>query len=436
MSRPEGNSNRRRNAPLIAVFVFLLLLFAFVLHYIFSLRLEYGDTFPNYSSYRADPMGAQALYEALMALPGITVTRNEKEITGIEARPDTTLILAGVLDTDDPKEVIDSVERVAKNGGRLLVTYVPRSGHDWDQAQEQKKRAKERKQEKEAKEGKEEEDDSSDSGKPCKYGDCPTNITKVWGFEIEGKKLPGEKNGDSLGVVQAHRKNAGAPLPDNLSWRSASYFVKLDKEWNVIYVRNGDIPQGAQSPEELPVVIERKMGKGTIAICSDSYFLSNEAMRKHRAPEFLSWFLGPNKHIIFDESHNGISHDVGVIDLIKRYRMVGVLLAGVLTALIFIWRSASTLTPRHDAAYEESSAAEETGRDALAGLNNLVRRSVPPARLLEECYLAWRQDLGRDRRFPEDKLAAVEAVARDASGNTPSLVARYRLISKLLKERI
>ncbi len=428
--------SRRRGRVLVAAFVLLLLLFAFVLHHVFSLRMDYGDVFPNYSSYRADPMGAQAFYEALTALPGLRVERNEKAIERLTEGKDTTLFLAGVLDTDDPKYVISAIEGFVLGGGRLIVTYLPMNGQYWEQQRERKKREK-LSEAKQKDESGEKEQDAKEDGDKCKNGDCPVNISEEWGFSLKGKALPGEKDNDTLGFAQVQRKDTAGTLPETLSWRSSTYFSELAEHWKVIYARHDPLPNPGDKPaEELPVVIERTLGQGSIVVAADSYFLSNEAMRKHRAPGFLAWLLGSNSHIIFDESHNGIARDTNVVDLIKRYRLQGVLLALALTALVFVWGNASTLVPRHGADYEETLADEESGKEALAGLNNLVRRSVPPGRLIEECYLAWRQDLGRDRRFPQEKLDAVEAVARDNSANAPALVARYRLISKLLKERI
>lgn len=401
----------------MAAFAALLVVFAVQVYYVLTLRLQYGDVYPYYSSYRADPMGGQAFYEALASLPGVNVRRNEEDITRMQRGENTTLVLAGVLDTDDPKEVIDAIGGFVLTGGRLVVTYVPMSGEYWQKKDEREKGRKQK--EKEEAEKKTREERKEGEGEEERF----VNIQERWGFNLDGKWLPHETE-ESLGSTWVTRKVPVDDLPAKLLWRSPTYFEKLADYWKVIYTR-----------EESPVIIERAWGKGSIVIASDSYFLSNEAMRKHRETGFLTWLIGPNPQIIFDESHNGISRNPGMIDMMARYRLHLVLVSLVLIALLFVWKNALSLVPRHGAAYEEQAVGEETRKEALAGLNNLVRRSVPASRLLEECYLAWRQDFARDRRYASAKQNAVEAVVHDTSSAAPSLVARYRLICKLLKER-
>src|SRR5215218_1234579 len=62
-----------------ATFVFFaVLLIGFVagLVEIQQLRLGQGDAFPPYSTFRADPMGAKALYESLGRIANLRVSRN------------------------------------------------------------------------------------------------------------------------------------------------------------------------------------------------------------------------------------------------------------------------------------------------------------------------------------------------------------------------
>ena len=52
---------------------------------LFTLRFESGDIYPPYSSLRADPLGAMALYESLAALPGASAARHMKPLESAPA---------------------------------------------------------------------------------------------------------------------------------------------------------------------------------------------------------------------------------------------------------------------------------------------------------------------------------------------------------------
>ena len=47
-------------------------------------------------------------------------------------------------------------------------------------------------------------------------------------------------------------------------------------------------------------------------LSSDSYFLSNEAIRKERHADLLAWLVGLNARVLFDETHLGVSESPGV----------------------------------------------------------------------------------------------------------------------------
>jgi hypothetical protein len=134
--------------------------------------------------------------------------------------------------------------------------------------------------------------------------------------------------------------------------------------------------------------MERPWGKGTIVLCSDSYFLSNEAMRNERHPGLLAWLVGPASEVIFDETHLGVMERPGTMSLMRKYRLEGLIAALCLLAALFIWMSAVSLTPKRDSA-EETRASIAQGRDSSAGLENLLRRNVPSKRILAVCAKEW-----------------------------------------------
>ena len=99
-------------------------------------------------------------------------------------------------------------------------------------------------------------------------------------------------------------RKAELALPDELEWHSGAILTNLDKAWRTIYARGTN-----------PVVVERKFGSGTVVLATDSYFLSNEALRKERHAELLAWLVGPGRAVVFDEAHFGIVETSGVASL-------------------------------------------------------------------------------------------------------------------------
>ncbi|HPO11832.1 MAG TPA: DUF4350 domain-containing protein [Candidatus Hydrogenedentes bacterium] len=406
MAAPARIYGKRGSAWALGAAVVIGLLALVQLWRVFSLRMDYGDVYPAYSTHRADPMGAQAFYESLAMMPGLQVRRHERNIMELNQGNNTTLFLAGVPDTDDPMEVIRAAEGFVLTGGRMVIAYYPLSGVYWKEEQERAEREKTREgeSEKEAIQGEKE---------------LYVNIKERWGFEISGKAFS-----EKAQKIFVNKKAEVEELPDSLPWRSASYFEKLADHWRVVYAR-----------DDFPVIIERQWGSGSIVVCADSYFISNEALRKERPTGFLTWLVGPNTQIVVDESHFGIVHTPGLMDLVRRYRLDLALIAFAVTGLLFVWKSMWSLVPRHDAAYLKQTVESENVQEAFTGLHQLVRRSVPVRRLLTTCYEEWRRDFAHDPRFAPAAHNDIMGLAQDTENNAAALVARYKTMERLIKER-
>ncbi len=157
-------------------------------------------------------------------------------------------------------------------------------------------------------------------------------------------------------------------------------------------------------------------------LASDSFFLSNEALRHERHPALLAWLVGGDatRRVIFDESHLRLRESPGLMTLARRYRLGGVLAALGLLAALFIWKSVSSLAPRRD---EDGDApgAGIAGRAAAAGFPSLLRRGVPPAELLAVCVARWEAAQagravttaagGHGGRVSAEKIARLRALA-------------------------
>lgn len=451
---------------ILALAAITVLGFAAQMYHVFMLRFDMGDVFPAYSTHRSDPLGGRALYEALSHFPGLEVSRNTENLNKLTQGADTTLVLAGASDSADSKASLENIERFVISGGRLVIAFglLPETPVRESDDQAEIERERQTDSDDAGKEGEEEEASgrTSSSRQRCRNGRCGVeslsddyeNIRERWGFQLGEIPLPNAKE-NSTGRIKVTRRVASPEIPEDLWWRSPYYFDTLAKHWRVCYGRetlrdkpNTALGHFADNLERLvrkiigkprpvsetiqrPVVIERRWGDGSIVLLSDSYLLSNEAMRWDRYPAFLTWLIGPHHRILFDETHLGVMESPGVMTLIRRYRMHWILVALGIVAALFIWRNALSLTPRHR---EDRASIIELGRqDASEGLVNLLRRSVPPKELNARCFDLWVQDLGRTSSLRRDNIEKARNLAQNPDGH--SAIECYRDISKLLNER-
>lgn len=374
---------------------------------LFTLRFEAGDVYPPYSSLRADPLGVKAYHDSLAGLPDITVRRNYASNTRLLQQPKQVLLVFGL-----PREAVEvlpefevkEIEQLAAKGDRLVLTLLPvvevpkerpKSSRDSLKSDSKKEKAKARDQkEKEEK-------------KPWR----DVALTNRWGFSLAYTNLvlESETVTDSPAAV----------------WHTTLYFDQLAKPWRTIETR-----------EKYPVVIERDWGDGTIVLCADSYFISNEALRRDRRADLLAWLIGPHRVVTFDETHLGVVENPGVMTLARKYRLHGLIAALALLAALFIWKSATAFVPPV-ADTADTSPAPAVGRDSAAGFVNLLRRSIPPSALLEICLAEWKKSFGHTPRTAP-KLEQIEAVLtshKELPAHKRDPVAGYATIATILTER-
>ena len=117
---------------IVGVFGFCLAM----LYWLLLLEFEAGDAYPEFSSYRPDPLGVLALREALDALPGPEPMRSLVPIDQAVLPDDATLLFAGALPSPDPVKTLEHLEGFVERGGRLVVLLRPESSEDgifdWD----------------------------------------------------------------------------------------------------------------------------------------------------------------------------------------------------------------------------------------------------------------------------------------------------------------
>jgi hypothetical protein len=169
--------------------------------------------------------------------------------------------------------------------------------------------------------------------------------------------------------------------------QSADKTSPTDDEKEESAVPGKELWQVLATVDDKPVLVERRFGKGSIVVATDSFFATNQALSFRPVPEFLAWLIGNAHHVIFDETHLGTQENPGIMTLARRYHLHGFFLGGVLLFALFVWQSSSSLVPATDDV--EPRARAVTGQGAVAGLVSLLRRGVSRSRLLQTCFDEW-----------------------------------------------
>jgi hypothetical protein len=387
--------------------------------HLFLLRFQTGDVYPEYSSLRADPLGAKGLHDALLELPQLDVRRNYRPIEKLRPGTPTTLLYAGTpRDAFWRDKEVHEVETLLEKGARVVVTFLP-VGHGPTKREQERIARHERELAKERSEREKKEKEGEKHAEPPGDGEPEPVEAPLLSFDLVAKRW-----GFSFKYLQgaptfrytARLRDGPGELEPEISWHSALHFVLENGGWKTIY-----------SNEDQPVIIERTYGKGSIVLCADSYFLSNEALRKERHPTLLAWLIGPSRTVVFDEESHGVSEDTGIVSLIRKYRLQGVVAGLLLLALLFVWKNAVPLVPPFDD--PETSGAVVTGKHAGEGFVNLLRRSIEPREVLNVCAEEWKKSFNHDgRNVKAVQLDRVLAGEASKPARTRDPVAAYRKI--------
>jgi hypothetical protein len=397
----------------IVVLLACAALFAAGIALLFKLRFEAGDIYPAYSSLRADPLGTMAFYESLQRLPGLQV---ERDFRATQLMPEgggtTYLHLAGRQEQwkQLPKQLVAEIERFLQDGGRLVVTLFPQA------TDSSSRRARAESEELEPEDEElwfpeelwVDEESVTPGNRRLVLREAQqqsmrgVSIESRWGLAFGNILLePGQDNVYEPVPVQIRSDLA---LPHELTWYSGTVLTNLAGAWRVIYDRDSH-----------PVVAERDWGRGTIVFATDSWFVSNEALWADRHAVFLTWLVGPNRRVLFDEAHFGIVERPGVAALVRRYRLHGVVGVLVMLAGLFIWKNSFSLAPHSP---EPALADFVSGKDSSTGFVSLLRRHIPADRVLAVCLSEWLKTAAGEDRRASLRREEVEAAVR-AEENRP-----------------
>lgn len=416
-----------RNNTLFAILfpVIAAVFFLGVLN-LFHIRFQSGDIYPVYSSLRSDPLGTKIMFEALDHIQGVSAVRNYYPLYKIRHDPETTYLFLGMRTMDlnaFTKKDAEKLDSIVTEGGRLVMTFLPGG-------KSRMKCAARKKESCDAVSGNSQESDDVDektdekatTGHDTEGPELYTDLSEHWGveFAFHNPAASSDGTGDSESVLSADGYN----LPGTMSWHSHFYFRIRDTEWDEVYAVEGR-----------PVLIERDFGRGKIILSSDTYFASNEAMLKERHPDLLSWIIGENRNVLFDETHHGIIERPNLAALARKYHLHGLFTAFLFLAALFIWKNSTSFMPPVKNREEEN--IQVSSKDYLSGLVNLLRRNIQRGDIVDVCFHEWTRTQGSRRHGAHDLNQIKEILMRDRQTpvNRRNVLKSYESIRQILDKR-
>ena len=340
----------------------ILLLFAGGVWQLVDMRFSTGEHQPAYSTFRADPKGCRAFMESLDSLADRTAAQGLRDLHHLTKDTDQAIMILGThpkYGLSVSEKELSWIRTHLKEGGRIVLTYA--SGNWADIAPPGTHLAR---------------PDDEDLP-PGMEASLSQSLEEEWNIQFEQVSLSTSeaKDGD-IGFTT--RRGEHKSLPSRLSWRSTTCFDTKDSTWKTIYSRG-----------DLAVVMEKKIGEGTLIVASDTFLFSNEALLNERETAFLMWTAGDKSHFVFDETHLGIREQPGVTALARRYGFDGAMISLLILAGLFIWRHSTPLAPRYEEA-EEVQREGIQGNDAASALGHLLRRNIPRKKLLTAFVDEWK----------------------------------------------
>ena len=404
-----------RKGKVSAIFFLVMVtgLFFYGVTHLLILRFKKGDVYPPYSSFRSDPLGTKAFYESLRLLPGVETSRNVEPLQNASELSGTTLFLFGLRESHFyamEQAWVKSLEEVALGGGRIVIALFPTQAQPTPRSDDKEKQRPP--PEEDADKQKDEKQDEEEQQKL--YAKEYFDLCKRWSVRTG---LSTEK------FIEASLGESESGLPAPLAWHSTLFFEPQDDAWHTIYAR-----------ADKPVLIERSFGKGSIVLSSDSFLLSNEAMKSKRYPRLLSWLCGSHKKIIFDETHLGVRKSPGIATLLRKYGLAPFLISLSGLAILAIWKQSTRFVP----VYEEEQALADPGKDSSTGLANLLRRNISPSDILPACLEEWKRSFTHGKQNLSALLPRIQEIIaehRVQPRKNRNPVQAYRKISALRTRR-
>jgi hypothetical protein len=157
------------------------------------------------------------------------------------------------------------------------------------------------------------------------------------------------------------------------------------------------------------IAIERAFNSGSVLLLAESGDFSNESTIAGDRLDRVSAAIGPFTTVAFDESHFGIAESGSVVQLVRRFRLVGLALGLVIVGALALWKNTAAFPPPVAARGPQAY----TGRTSFEGLVALLRRHVRPKDVVRTCWEEWLK--ANRREVPPDRRSRAAAIAAGAS---------------------
>lgn len=407
---------------------------------LFMLRFKAGDIYPPYSSLRSDPLGTKVFYASLQRFNDLQVQRNFARLSTLPTGNGATLFFLGSelgRLTHASESFFKQMDLWVATGGRLVISLRPpakkkvrkkSSKTPSQQDSESKPPDEDQKQAAEDNDAKTDENRSTEE-KPSAENENEkrkkksksgfTSLKEQWGVTIGIEPTDPAHNQGVTAVPSVE-------MPfDNVDWHSGFKVLAMTSNWQPIL-----------SVGDQPVMIERRLRRGSIVLATDSFFFSNEALSGTRNTPLLTWLLGGRSKIIFDERHLGVVHSPGLAKLVRHYRFHWFAASALLLMALFIWKNARPFIPARGQDHEQSFDYA-SDKDSYQGLISLLRRNLPAGRILSVCIAEWKKTIETNRSIPESNIKAVDTSRKNwdqTGGADQDPVSAYRRLSKIVME--
>ncbi len=400
----------KRTLPLVLLLALGVLLVGGII-VLLSWRLDKGDTYPRYSTLRSDPLGARAFYETLEKLYPGKVHRNFMPLGREDPPQETTWFFLGMgkgFGSFRTESGDDHLKKILTRGGDVVIAlssqviplHLGEDEEDFGEAfnehvsEERRERAREKRR------------------RRLLYG-------------IEAEWIWGEGDLSIEAVAADAIDDAWPPV---YASRSARVFSGLSGEWKVLYT----------SEENEPLIVQREVGNGRLTLINDSYLFSNEALFNDRQSALIEALLGYRRQFVIDETHLGTSRNRGVMDLIRDYRLQGVIAGFVLLALLYIWRSSRSLLPP----YPEVDVGGEDqilGESSNEGFEHFLAHHLSSQEIVKQCLTEWERSWGArvqgDPALAEQLKQASLAVNEPLGSKKSGAVELYNRLNAILTRK-
>jgi len=412
----------------ISLLVVLLGILAAGIVNIFSLRFSHGDLYPKYSTFRPDPFGCKALYDSFNEL-GLNSRRHFKTMDKLTEYENTLFIRTGISSMRDLTKS-KGVNDFIFNGGHFIGFFNP---HARVFKKSNKDKTKSNPSDTNAENDKKECDhnDSATEEKPKEDSDISEvkkvkkkiMFRKILACELRTKHYSkSEKAAMKFVAYPADSLKQSDGFYDFPLYTTNFFEIKHD-DWQILY-----------SSKDGPVVVMRKLGQGKIILCSTSYFVSNEGLRKHRNSKLLCLFKENRNNIVFDEFSLGVQEERNIVWLFGKYKLQYLLINLGVIVLFFLWYNFAALS-NIVAIPEKSYLHSETIKSSLSsasGLNTLITKTIKPNQVLKTCIDEWLKTV-KIRNISKNKIKSIKKILNNNINDKPVTV--YRLIQQVLSER-